>query len=43
MFDTTIDELHNSGFVEKTLEKYENQPGAFLRMKKGWQDNKSAE
>lgn len=43
MFDTTIEELHNSGFIERVLEKYELTPGAFLRVRQGWQDNKSAE
>lgn len=38
MIDTTIEELHNSGYVEKLLQKYETVPGAFLRVDPGWKD-----
>lgn len=38
MIDTTIEELHNSGYVEKLLQKYETVPGAFLRVDPGWKN-----
>ena len=36
MFDTAIEELHNSGFIDRVIRKYEPMPNTFFRIHPGF-------